>query len=173
MNPIYELMQVLGKWVAKALGGPKRLSHNIMAATLSVVEYCAELFRLGVVEDVRRIKESLIQRSEAETKNKQAEAAKKMAEAAEAENKANLSKRNDRVAMLEKERLELENGKTKAEIEAIQTKTETEGQKAIIEAKARFLEAIASLRKEEGDIYFNKESLDEFLNINLPRQDDE
>lgn len=172
MNPIKEIRQVLGKWIAKTLGGPKTLVNNITAATLSLIQYCAKLFQMGVVKDIHRIKESMIERSEAETEIVKAKAAKDMADAAEAANHLNLSKRNDIIAKYEKERLQLENAKTRAEIKAIETRAETDREKAMVEAKARFIEAINSLQREGGNIYFRKENLGEFLDIDsLPEND--
>lgn len=172
MTPIDGVGQFLGKWVAKALGGPKALLRNITAATLSVIEYCAELFDLGVVDDIHRIKELMIQRGEAETTIVKADAIKKMAEAAEVENRANLFRRNDKLSQLERKKLELENVRTRAEIEEIETRTRTARETAMMDAKTRFLEACHRLRSEGGAMYFNKKDLHRFLGMGLPSDEE-
>jgi hypothetical protein len=160
-------------YLGKAIAAPKHLARYCAIATLSAAETLLKLVRAGVVSDLGRIKEALIRRTEAEADEKRAEADLKVAEAAEAANRATLHKRHDAIANAERQIKIAQVAKTDAEAEAIRMDAETRQIEAIANAKARLLEAIAKLRTDGGEIFFDKNNLEQILRTGLPPADDE
>jgi hypothetical protein len=166
---------VIVRYAVQALGGPVFLARLSAVATLSVVEELLSMVGAGLVCDVRRMKESLIRRTEAETAAKvakvasaNAEVQKKLAEAAEAANRANLHKRNDAVARAEKDKLRAEAAKTQAEAEAIRADAESRRIQALAEAQARLIDALAKLRQDGGGLLVDSEQLRQILGLPPP-----
>ena len=61
-------------------------------------------------------------------------------------------------------------GDVKAEV--IRTAAETQRLQAMAKAKARLIEAMAKLRAEGGEVYFDRENLEAILRIRLPPAED-
>jgi hypothetical protein len=160
------------QYLGKALDGPRHLGRYVVIGTLSVAQTLLNLMNAGVIKDVARIKEALIQKTEAETAIKLAEADLKVAEAAEAANRVTLNKRPDAIAQAERQ-LKAQAAKTEAEAEAISMDAGTRRIEGVANAQARLLEAIGKLRAEGGEIFFSKENLREMLRLQPPRQEDE
>lgn len=172
MTPLpSKIGELLVKFVANVLGGPKTVLRCIAIASLSLAEYLLSLINQGFIKDINRVKESLIRKMEADADSAVADAQKKLAEAAEASNRANLPKRKDALAKAKKEIAQAKVAKTQAESEAIRKNAETQRLLAIAEARARFLEALAKLRQEDGDIFFNIDNLKRILEEGLPPED--
>ncbi len=174
MTPLpSKIRNIVHKYLGKVLGGPKFLARSITAATLSLAQGLLVMFYMYMGDTISRIKESLLQKIEADAKAANADAQKKLAEAAIAANVANLPKRKDVIARLEREKKEAEVAKTKAEAEALLKDAETRRLQALTEAKTRFLEAVAKLRQEGGDIYIDPDNLLKIIGAGLPPEDDE
>ena len=161
------------KLIGRALGGPAVAVRSVAIATLSVAELLLELANVGLVSDIHRLKEALLQRSEAETDAKQAEAQKKLAEAAEAANVANLPKRKDAIAKIERRQREAQVAKTEAEAEVIRKDAETRRLAAVQEGKARLLEAVSKLRGEGGEFMVDPDNLRRIIEAGLPSDEDD
>ena len=157
------LINTIVKYLGNALGGPLFIGRSVFLATLSVAETCSWLLSANLVSDFRRLKESILKRSEAEADEKAAEAQKKLHEAAEAANRANLPKRRDALAKAEVAHKKAMAAKTEAEADAIRMDAETKRIAAIEEAKNKLLESITKLRQEGGDVFFDKENINQIL----------
>jgi hypothetical protein len=157
------------KFVGQAIVTPtKWLLWRTRIATLSVAETVLDLLKLGLVSDIRRIKEADLQTIEAEKDEKKATAQLRLAEAQEASNRATLAKRKDVLAQAEKAKKAAEAAKVQAEADAIRMDAETRRIRAVTEGQARLLESISRLRQEGGDVYFREENLVEILRLELP-----
>ena len=161
------------RYIGKALDGPKHLTRYIAISALSVADTLNNLMTGHIVTDFTRIKEALIRKIEAEADEKRAEADRKIAEAVEAANRASLHKRDDAIAKAEQELKCAEAAKSAAEAEAIRMDADTRRLEAIANAHARLLEAIAKLRAEGGDVFFDKENLNQILRSALKPHEDE
>lgn len=153
------------KWFARALAGPAWMARSIAVATLSVAQSLASLISSQLVSDIGRVKESIIEKMEAETQTKVAEAAK-------AVNEANLPKRRDALAQAERAKVEAEAAKTNAEAGAIRMDAETRRVAAIVEAEAQLVEALSRLRQDGGELFCDKEHLARILDIARMSEDD-
>jgi hypothetical protein len=167
---------ILFRYAVRALGGPRVFVRQIAIATLSVVQTLLQLLRRDLVADVRRIKESLLLKTEAETALKQAEVAKAraegekvLAEAAELANRASLRKRKDNLARAEAEKKRAEAAKTRAEAEAIRMDAEGRHAREVAEAGVRISEALSKLRLEGGEIMVDSDQLRGLLALLTPR----
>ena len=169
-EPALALATKLVKYVGRILDGSKEIARAITIATISVAEMLLELITSHFVADISRVKESLLQKMEAETAEKKADADRRIAEAAEAANRATLHKRDDAIAKAELEYRCAEAAKTAAEAAAIRLDAETRRIEGIANAQAKLLEAIAKLRSEDGDIYFSRENLETLLRLKLPAE---
>ena len=167
-----ETGDILTRVVGKALDGPAALFRVIAIAGLSVAETLIGLIHIGIATDLGRAKEALLQTMEEEAKQANAETQKRMAEATDAANRAGLRKRNDAIARTERRQREAEAAKTEAQADAIRQAAETERLKAIAEAKARLIDAIANLQREGGQVYFDSENLNDILRAGLPPEQD-
>lgn len=161
--PLNDLNQIAVKCFARAIGAPVAFGRYILIATLSVAETLASLAALTLVPDMRRLKELIFRRLEAQSDEQVAAAQKKLAEAAEAANRANLPKRRDAIARCELEIKKAEAAKTEAEAEAIRMDAETRRIEAIEKAKIQLLEALSRLRQEGGDLFVDTENLQQII----------
>jgi hypothetical protein len=159
----FKVAELLAKFACKVLRGPKTIARIIAIATLSLAELFIGLLEQGIVTDIRRVKESLVRKMEAEADAADAEAQKKMADAAKAANEANLHKRKDAIARIKLEQEKVKVAKTEAEAEAIRKDAETRRLQAVTEAQARLMEAIGKLRREGGNIYFDRNNLEKII----------
>jgi hypothetical protein len=147
--------------VAKAMSGPSFMANAVKTASLSVTQALAEMWRMGIADDIRQLKQDGLRRSRAKVVGDEAKARKLVAEACEAENKATLAKRNDRISRAE-ERLRLaEAEKLGAEAAAIRAKAEADRIAAIADAKVRLIQAISTLRERGGTFGINPNELED------------
>jgi hypothetical protein len=161
---VSESFIVIGKLFAIAIAGSKNVSLVIGVATLRVAETLLEMVLGAEVSDISRLKESLIERIEAETVSQKADSMRKLAEAIEATNKANLHKRKDALAVAERDIARAQAAKTQEEADAIKRDSETRRIEAIAKARTDFIEAISKLKQEGGEIVFDAENLRALLN---------
>lgn len=157
------------KGLASAVRGSKDLARVTWIATLSSAEILLTLIKSGLVTDICRVKETLIERMEAETESIRADAEKRVAEAAEAASKADLPKRKDAIARAERDRQIAEAEKTLAEADAIRSDAETRRMQAMAEATAALLEAVSKLKQEGGDMLLSEENLRRILDAGISR----
>jgi len=165
--PLIKAGELLAKFVGRAVKGPKTLSRFILGSIFSLADTVLRLLQAGAFTDIRRMKESLIRNMEAESDEKVAEANRKLADAAEAANRADLPKRRDALAMLERRKLEAEAAKTEAEARAIRLDAETRRLQAIGDATAKLMEAASKLRQDGGEVFFSQRNLEEILRLGL------
>jgi len=189
-----KLSSKLIKWIANALSGPKHLTQSITAATFATAEFMLSL--VGVyVQDISRIKETIVRKLEAET-------SKAMSEAIEASNKATRSKRSAAItkaevlaeiehkkAQTEKLLAEADSAredstakiiKAHAEADALQQDAETrrflvmsgsflkENESKKETTRNALLQAMKQFTSEGGNIYVDKEHFEEMLKSGLP-----
>lgn len=147
-----ESAQILGKLVATALRGPRRLAAVSRAATLSVAQTLAELVKSQLAGDIRRIKESQIAGMEAE-------ASRKLADAVLAANNANRLKATEALIECEAEERRAVAEKTRAEADAILRDARTREFAEVSKARATLIDAIARLRSEGGDLLLDSDGL--------------
>ena len=166
-------LSIVWKLIGRALGGPAIAVRSVWIATLSVAELLLELATVGLVNDIHRLKEALLQRTEAETETKKAKAQKELAEATEAANQANLHKRKDAFAKIERDQREAQAAKTKEEAKAIRMDAETKRLAAMQEAKARLIEAVSKLRGEGGEFMVDPDNLRRIIESGLPSNEDD
>jgi hypothetical protein len=169
-----DIGEILEKLIAKAIDGPAALVRALCVATLSVAEYIVSCIDCGIASDIHDIKESLLHKIKAEGATATADAKKKLAEAIDATNQATLHKRNGRIAQAELAQREAGAAKTRAEADATRGDAETrrlqaeaEAKARLTEAKASFVEAVAKLRQEGGNIFFDREALENMLDSGL------
>lgn len=160
-----ELGQLLSKWTAAAVEGFSGARMYTSIATLSVAQTCLELLQSGIAQDIQRVKEALIRRTEAETEIKVAEAKQRLAEAAVAANIADLPKRNDALARIHKDVARLAVQKAEVEIKAIEEELRLKRVAAVAEARARLMEAISSLRENGGEVFLDKTNLNLLMQL--------
>ncbi|MCP4257129.1 MAG: hypothetical protein GY774_06335 [Planctomycetes bacterium] len=172
MTPIPAgISHVIHKYLARIVGGPKFLARSTAAATLSLAQDFLDMSNLG--QTIGRIKESHLRKMEANTTAAETDAQKRSAEAAKEANIANLHKRKDAIARLEREQKEAQLAKTKAQAHAIRKDAETRRIQAMAEAKTRFFEAFTKLQQEGGRIFIDPDILNQILHTSLPPEDDE
>ncbi|MDB5295997.1 MAG: hypothetical protein JWO31_1980 [Phycisphaerales bacterium] len=154
------------KYLGRAVSGPAATARAAAAATATTAHAVASLFGGPWIADLRRIKEAELKKVDAAASAASAEAQKKVAEAAEASARANLHKRNDRLAKIERDRLAADAAqaraaaaKTQAEADAIRSDADSRRVAAVAEAKARFIEAISKLQQAGGCVAFDEENL--------------
>ena len=158
----------IGKWLAEALGGPKRLARPIAFATLTIAETLLGLVGVGPISDIRRLKEAFIAQREAEADANRAEAQQKMAEATDAANRVSFQKRSKAIKAAEERLAQAEAAKAEAEAEAIRSKAETERIRAVAHAKAELLTAISKLNQEGGQLFVDPDNLSAIIRGGLP-----
>jgi hypothetical protein len=167
MNPVSgKLKEVVLSLIAKATSGPGFLANAIRTATLSVAHALAQLLSLGVAEDLRKLKEDGLRRSKAKTDLEEAKARELMAKAVEAENRANLVNRNDRISRAEELLKLAEAAKTNAEAQSVLSKAESERAKARADAFVRLLEALANLKDKGGRFGIDRKNISKLLGVN-------
>ncbi|MFA5239507.1 MAG: hypothetical protein WC476_07355 [Phycisphaerae bacterium] len=172
MTPLpSEIEEMLAKFIAKVLGGPKAVFRCIAIASFSLAECLLGLINQGIINDIKRVKESLIHKMEADVDFAVAKARKKLAEAAEAANRANLHKRVDAIAQAEEELIRTRAAKTQAEADAIRKDAETRRLKTVADAKTGFLRAVKKLQQEGGNIFLDRDNLRKILEVGLPPED--
>lgn len=160
------------KWLAIAIGGPRRLARGIAFATLSVAETLLGLVGAEPVEDIRRWKEAYLQECEAKAACRRADAQRKLTEAADAADAAkrdSLLRWSQLVQEADERRAQARAAKLEAEVDAIRSRIETDRIKVIAHAKAELLEAHASLRAEGGQSLVHPENLESILRTELPQ----
>jgi hypothetical protein len=175
MNPVWDkLKEVVLRLIAKAASGPGFLTNAIRTATLSVAHALAQLRKMGVADDLRRLKEDGLRRSKAKTDAEEAKTRELMAKAAEAENKANLVNRNDRISKAEELQRLAEAAKTNAEAKVQLSKAETERVKARADAIIKLIEALTKLKEKGGRLGIDPKNISRLLGIDdLDDLDDE
>ena len=155
-------------WVGTAISGSAAAIRGITIATLSMAEVLTKLISEHVADDISVWKNALLRREVGKTAIVEADAQKRAAEAAEACNKATLHKRKDHIARLEREKLELANAKTKAEIKAIEADANTKRVQAIMDGKVRLIDALSQVKQEGGAVFFSQENLTRILAAGIP-----
>jgi hypothetical protein len=145
-----KIKDVVLRLIAKAASGPGFLANAIRTATLSVAHALAQLLKMGVAEDLRRLKEDGLRRSKAKTDAEEAKVRELMAKAAEAENKANLLNRNDRISRAEELQKLAEAAKTNAEAQVQLSKAEAERARARADAIVKLIHALTKLKEKGG-----------------------
>lgn len=163
-----EAKEVIVKWLARAMGGPKMLARTSAIAMLSVVETLMVLANYTLVGDIRRIKEAQLRVIDAGARAAEAESARKVAEAAEAANKATLLKRNNATKLAELRLQNADAAKTEAEAEAIRMDAETRRLAAIEDAKANLIEKLSKLRMDGGELLIDRANLARLLAAPMP-----
>jgi hypothetical protein len=166
MNPLLEnLKQVILRLTAKSVSGPDFIINAIRTASLSVAHVLAQMLRLGIAEDLRLLKEDGLRRSKAKADAEEAKARELIAKAAEAENKATLVKRNDRISKAEEMQKLATAAKTNAEARAILSKAEADQVKSKAEAYVKLLEAFSNLEKKGGRLAVDPKNLSQLLGL--------
>jgi len=166
MNPIWDkLKEVALRLIAKAASGPGFLTNSIRTATMSVAHALAQLLKMGVADDLRRLKEDGLRRSKAKTDAEEAKARELMAKAAEAENKANLVNRNDRISKAEELQKLAEAAKTNAEAQVQLSRAGAERAKARADAIIKLIEALTKLKERGGRLGIDPKNISRLLGI--------
>jgi hypothetical protein len=166
MSPLWEkASEVVLRLVAKAASGPGFLANAIRTATLSVGQVLAKLLKMGIADDVRQLKEDGLRRSRARTGVEEARVRELMAKAAEAENRANLVNRNDRIMRAEELQKLASAAKTNAEAKALLTRVETERATARADAVVRLIDSLAKLRENGGSLGIDPNNISTLLGI--------
>ena len=160
-----ETLDFCVRWIGHAIVGSAVTARAVAVATLSTAEVLLDLMNCHIADDVSQIKDSLIKKQRSEAELAEAEATKRLAEAAAAANQANLHKRKDRMAAIERDRLQLQNAKTQAEIHAILSDAEARKIQAVAEAKARLIEAISKVKQDGGGVFFDEENLRKIMEL--------
>jgi uncharacterized membrane protein YqiK len=166
-----ETGEILVKLLGKAIDGPAALARAITVAVLDVAEYIVGCIDCGMASDIHDIKDSLLRKTRAEGDMAVAEAQKRLAEATEAANRATLHKRNDAIARAKRAQLKAVAAKTQAKADAIRSDAQTRRLQAQADAQARLIEAVAKLRQEGGDVFFDREALQKMLNAGPPLEE--
>ena len=161
-------VEIALKLLGSMVEGSRDVRRFVYIALLSTADGLLALMRLGLVSDVRRFKESLVKRAEAEAKIKDAEAKKIGAEATRASNEATAAKRSSAMKRIEERKAAAEAAKSEAEVEEILARIANEKMKEMAAARARLLEKIAQLRREDGDFMLSEENLLRILDIRQP-----
>lgn len=163
------------KYLGQAVSGPAFATRAATAATLSTAQALLSMVGSPWVDDIKRLKESLILKNESAATAASADAQKRVAEAAEASQRANLHKRRDRLARIEHERQRAEADKVQAEAykivadaEATRVDAETRRLTAMAEAQARLIEALSKLKQEGGNFAISEENLNRLLSLPAP-----
>jgi len=169
--------------IGASIGGTKLLALYIFGATLSTAEMLISIACNNYVRDISDLKKNVFKQIDAATKEKMAKATEaanratrtkrskaivqaealaeakiKLAEAKEIEAKANLID-------AETEKVQADAKKSKADAEAILKDADSRS----IEAQAKLIEVLAKLRNEGGDLYINKNEMQEIIDRGLPR----
>jgi hypothetical protein len=166
VNPTWEkIKDVVLRFVAKAASGPGFLTNAIRTATLSVAHALAQLLKMGVADDLRRLKEDGLRRSKAKTDAEEAKARELMAKAVEAENKANLVNRNDRISKAEEMQKLAEAAKTNAEVQVQLSKAEAERAKARADAIIKLIDALTTLKEKGGRLGIDPKNIGRLLGM--------
>lgn len=149
------------RFVGRAVSGPRFAVNAVKTATLSVAQVLAELWGLGIADDIRLLKEDGLKRSAASAR-------KLMAEAVEAENKATLAKRNDRISKAEEQQKLADAAKTNAEAKAALIKAKAERIRAVADAHVGLIEAISKLKQKGGSVAIDPENLARLMGLDDP-----
>jgi hypothetical protein len=174
-------LTVIGKFIGTSVSGSVIATRAVIVATLSLARTLLSMVGGPCVDDLQKLKQSLLTKTNAEAVAASAEAQKKLAEAAEASRKANLHKRNDRLAKIEREykaaeaakvradaaKTEAEADKVRADAEAVRLDAETKRLTAAAEAQAKLLDAIGKLKQEGGAFAIDPESLRRMLSATV------
>jgi hypothetical protein len=151
------LGEILRKLIAKPLAGSKAVANAAAAAVASVCESLLLACKSTLAQDFSRIKEAHLKRLEAQTRSQEAEAQKKLAEAASDANKITRRAHADELARLDRERLDLENKKTAAEVAQAEAKAD-KARLEVARLKMRvFREALNAGKKRSKDTFNAKE----------------
>jgi hypothetical protein len=118
---------------------------------------------MGLAQDLKRLKEDGLRRVEAKTETEVAKARELMAKAVEAENKATMVSRNDRISQAEELQKLAKAAKTNAEARVLLSKAELEQAKARVEAWVHLVEAVSKLQAKGGGLGVNPEGLKRML----------
>jgi hypothetical protein len=139
------LVRVLGR----ALCPPAAISRTARIATASVAESLLRLVRLQLASDIGRLKNSMLQRHEAETSVARADARRRAAEAVEAENRVTLARRDDWVAQAERRKTEAD--ARKAEADALKAESEaTIAQAVAVVAQAQANATLETVQRHDS-----------------------
>lgn len=150
---------------ARATSGPAALNNIIKVATVSVAHSLAKLYNLGIAEDLAALKGTLWQRVQADTDARVGKARKVLAEATEAEQKANLVKRNDRISKADEQVKLAEAARTNAEAKARLIEAESHRVQQIADAQSKLLVAITAYKNAGGKIGVDLEGLEKVLGV--------
>jgi len=146
-----KISEVVIQVAAKGISGPSFLTNAVKIAMFSLSHTLAQMCHRGeFVEDLRRLKENGLHRSEARADTEAAKAKEAVANATEAENRANLLTRNDRISRAEEKQKLAEAAKTNAEAAALLKKAEVEAMGTKIDAVAKFVCALSKLKQKGG-----------------------
>jgi hypothetical protein len=174
--------ELITKFIAKPLAVSKTAGTAVSIATLSVCETLLAAFKSRLVPDIRRIKESLIRRHEADTDAKRADAKRKLAEAATAANAVTPKSYTEEKAKLDLQTLALENAKKAAAVRTANAnadKAETaaalakaralkeffdeQRQKNLTEKEQAVFDALSKLIAEGGTLYIDAPALEQLV----------
>jgi len=149
MNSFKEAGGTVVKWLATAIGGPKRLYAFIAAATLSTADMLLTL--IGIyVEDITHLKKAFLKQIDADTK-------KKVSEAVEASNRATRARRNAAIVGAEALAEVRIKEATANELDARAIATVESIASRRMEARAMLIQSLINLKKEGGEFLIDRE----------------
>jgi hypothetical protein len=180
-------LRFVGKFFAKCFDTSNEMHEVSVVALASVVERLLDICGAGLVEDIRKVKQSYLRRIDAGTQSREAEAQLKLAAATNAANKATQVAHEEAMRAFTQEREAIRNRKLaadaaaadaradKANADAAQAKAKAlrslmdvyaEAKKKKLDAAEReLLEALRQYRLEGGRVYIDRENLKALLKL--------
>jgi ATPase subunit of ABC transporter with duplicated ATPase domains len=165
------ILEAIGRYIGKALGGPKDHAVATWNASLTVAEHLIRLISDDVARDFRDYRDQMKERIRATTDERNAQAQQKLSEAQEAANKAIRSKRTPAIQRIEEQQLRLANAKTEAEIEKLKMEMENSRRDSQVAAFERVVAAIERVTANGGEVMFDPENLNAIIGAGFLRHE--
>lgn|GEM_PF-6619151 len=166
MSPLWQkLGEIVVHAAANAVSGPSFVANAIKTATWSVAQGLAQMYKMEIAADFRQLKEDGLRRSKAKTDGEEARARELAAKAVEAENRANLLLRNDRISKAEEQQKLALAAKTDAEAKSTLMKAEAEQAKVRADAYIKLIEAVGKLKEKGGSLAVDPNNLATLLGV--------
>jgi hypothetical protein len=160
------LVDILGKFLAKCVSGATGVSDATIIASAIVAQALLEANMATLVLDLRRIKESFLQRIEARTDSVRAEAELKLAEAANATNKITPVAHEQALRLAQQEAALIENEKRKAEASMAGSRAKLMEElvrdmreNRLKDASLELMEALTQYMLEGGQLHIDSQNL--------------
>ena len=148
-----EIFVTIMRWMARAVDGG---THAAKLAGLIVAQRLLELVGSEAIHDVRLIKNSLLERTQAETANRVATAARNANKVRDELHQAAIREQKRRAA-------ELANAKSEAEVDEIRAATVRNDRQQKSDAEIGFIKAVSELVQKGGCVMVDSENLKDIL----------